>query len=196
MNDGGGLVIGLDLDGVCADYIGATRPIVADMLGVDPAELGEKRDWGFTDWGLDRDGFLRMHREAVMVRRVFRHANEVAGAVEGVRRLAAEGDTIRVITNRLGDGSAGGLVVSDTMHWLVEHELPYDEVCFVADKTTVYADVYIDDAPHVLHGVAAAGRPAIVFDHPYNRDAPGIRACGWSEVLEAVTALRCARRAA
>ena len=193
---GGSLVIGLDLDGVCADYIAALRPVVADLLNVDTATLGTPRLWGFEDWGLTRDSFRAAHSEAVNARRVFRTLDTIPGAVEAVRGLHTAGDTIRVVTNRLGDLADPRVVVADTAEWLSTVGLPYHELCFVADKSSVAADVYIDDSPGVLDRLAAAGRPAIVFDHLYNRHSPGIRTRDWVETLRTVDTFRATTRAA
>ncbi len=48
------------------------------------------------------------------------------------------------------------------------------------------ADAYIDDGPHNIEGLRAAGRTAIVFEQPYNRDLDGLRARNWDEVEEIV----------
>ena len=45
-------VLGVDLDGVCADYTTAFREIAAQELGVDQSELPLKRSWDFSEWGL------------------------------------------------------------------------------------------------------------------------------------------------
>jgi len=53
-------------------------------------------------------------------------------------------------------------------------------------KTDVGADAYIDDGPHNIESLRAAGRTAIVFEQPYNRDLDGLRARNWDEVEEIV----------
>lgn len=190
-----GLVIGLDLDGVCADYITAMRGVVADRAGLDPAELAPASSWGFTEWGLNAEGFQAAHREAVNVRRVFKTLAPIEAAVETVNSLHDAGDRIRVVTNRLCDFVDARIVVADTVEWLQAQGLKHDELCFVADKSTVTADIYIDDAPHVLARLAAAGRTALVFDQAYNRASPGIRVRDWREARAAIDALRVAAAA-
>ena len=178
-----GIVVGLDLDGVCADYVGAFARVAAKALGVEPGDLPEKRSWSWEDWGLTHEQWSGLHLEAVNVHRVFRDADLIAGADTAVRCLSDAGASVRVITNRLCNRSDPVTVFSDTARWLDKHEIAYDELCFVNDKTTVAADIYIDDSPHVLERLAAAGCEAIVFDWPYNRDAPGLRVRDWSEAL-------------
>jgi uncharacterized protein (TIGR02246 family) len=46
-------VLGVDLDGVCADFYRGLRPIAAEWLGVDVATLPERVSWGLPEWGID-----------------------------------------------------------------------------------------------------------------------------------------------
>ena len=48
------------------------------------------------------------------------------------------------------------------------------------------ADAFVDDAPHQIEDLRAAGHTAIVFDQPYNRHLPDPRATNWFEVEELV----------
>ena len=54
-------VLGVDLDGVCGDYTGAFRTIVATELGIDEESLPLQRSWDFTEWGLSADEYERLH---------------------------------------------------------------------------------------------------------------------------------------
>ena len=54
-------VLGVDLDGVCGDYTGAFRTIVATELGIDEESLPLQRSWDFTEWGLSADESERLH---------------------------------------------------------------------------------------------------------------------------------------
>ena len=58
-------VLGVDLDGVCADYNTAFRHAVARHRGIDPSELTTEVTWDFGEWGLDREGFLAHHHRAL-----------------------------------------------------------------------------------------------------------------------------------
>ena len=49
------LVLGVDLDGVCADYTTAFRTIAAAELGVEQSALPLERSWDFSEWGLSRE---------------------------------------------------------------------------------------------------------------------------------------------
>lgn len=70
------------------------------------------------------------------------------GAVEGMRRLKAEGHYLIIWTCR-----TGGLLL-EAINWLLEHGIPFDRVndhnpdnvrLYGEGGPKVYADVYIDD---------------------------------------------------
>ena len=49
--------------------------------------------------------------------------------------------------------------------------------------------MYIDDGPHNIVQLRAAGFNAIVFDQPYNQDLKGPRVKNWAELEEMVIEL-------
>lgn len=186
-------VLGVDLDGVCADYNAVFRTVVAADLGVDPSSLVEPTGWGYSDWGLDGDEFLRLHNLGVTEKRMFRSMPTVEGCPDALWRLSDMGVWLRIITHRLYMNWGHAVVVSDTVAWLDEHRIPYRDLCFLGDKPQVGADAYLDDAPHNVEALRAAGHVAIVFDQPYNRHLDGPRASGWGEVEQLVTELAAAK---
>jgi 5'-nucleotidase len=178
---GSGFVLGVDLDGVCGDHAEAFRRVVAAERGIDPGELPEQTTWDFTEWGLDRDEFERLHRLAIVEHRMFRTMPPIAGAADTLWRLSDAGAWIRLITHRLYANWGHAVAVADTVAWLDEHEIPYRDLCFLGDKPRVEADAYIDDAPHNVEALRAAGAQVVVFSQPYNLGVPGPRADGWAE---------------
>ena len=68
-------VLGVDLDGVCADFYRGLRPIAAEWLGVDAATLPERVSWGLPEWGIDKapGGYEALHRFAGYAERVVPH---------------------------------------------------------------------------------------------------------------------------
>jgi 5'(3')-deoxyribonucleotidase len=177
-------VLGVDLDGVCGDHAEAFRKVVAAERGVDESTLPSQQSWDFTEWGLDRAEFERLHRLAVLEHRMFRAMPVVPGAAEALWRLSDAGVWIRLITHRLYANWGHAVAVGDTVAWLDEHAIPYRDLCFLGDKPQVESDAYVDDAPHNVLALRAAGAPVLVFDQPYNRDLDGPRAAGWAEVEE------------
>lgn len=189
-------VLGVDLDGVCADYTGGFRRVVAADRGIRPEELPIERSWGFEEWGLDADEFARLHRRAVTEERMFRDLPAFEGCAETLWRLSDAGVWIRIITHRLYVNWGHAQVVSDTVTWLDEARVPYRDLCFLGNKPDVGADVYIDDAPHNVDALRAAGNAVIVFDQPYNKDLDGPRVSGWDQVEDLVLELAALRGSA
>lgn len=175
-------VLGVDLDGVCGEHTLAFRTIVADELGVDPETLPLDRSWDFSEWGFGPGDFERYHRLAVLERNMFRHLDVIDGAPEALWRLSDAGVWIRIITHRLYVNWGHAVAVADTVAWLDDKNIPYRDLCFLGAKPEVEADTYIDDGPHNVEGLRAAGNDVIVFDQPYNRHLDGPRASTWAEL--------------
>jgi len=95
------LVLGVDLDGVCADYTTAFRAIAAAELGVELSALPLERSWDFSEWGLSRDQFQELHHRAVTDHRMLRDMPIMEEAAESLWRLSDAGVWIRIITHRL-----------------------------------------------------------------------------------------------
>ncbi|MFO7961105.1 MAG: hypothetical protein R6U94_09180 [Nitriliruptoraceae bacterium] len=181
------LVLGVDLDGVCADYEGAFRSSVARQLdrpadSMPPQTIMD----AYSQWGLSFEAFEEAHRRAVLEDRIFRHMAPLPGVSDALWQLSDAGVWIRIITHRLIFNWAHETSAADTAAWLDAHRIPYRDLCFIGDKPNVGADLYVDDSPANILSLRAAGRTAIVFDQPYNRHLPAPRADSWDVVVELV----------
>lgn len=162
------LRLGIDLDGVCADFnAGWTRRYNA-AFGTDVVHT-DVVAWdgvvGLTHFE-DMDEFwswARADRPSF-----FRDLPLVPGARETLRELARR-HRIVIITAK------PRWAVPDTLGWLAEHELPVDEVHFTFDKPSVPADVYLDDAPTFLNELVERRADATVcrFVRPWNGPVDG-----------------------
>lgn len=180
-------ILGVDLDGVCGDYTGEFRRVVAAERQIDQAELPEQISWDFAEWDMTVDEFLVLHRIGVEKYRMFRDMPAIDDVSDALWRLNDAGVWIRIITHRLVTHWGHQRIVSDTVSWLDSNRIPYRDLCFMGAKTEVQADAYIDDAPHNIEALRSSGNTVIVFDQPYNRDLGGLRAHNWAEV-EAIVA--------
>jgi 5'-nucleotidase len=188
------LVLGVDLDGVCADYEGAFRASVARQFDRDPAALPPQTIMdAYSQWGLTFAEFEEAHRRAVVEDRMFRRMEPLPGVSEALWELSDAGVWIRIITHRLIFNWAHEISAADTAAWLDAQQIPYRDLCFIGDKPNVGADLYVDDSPANIVSLREAGRAAIVFDQPYNRHLGGPRARSWDEVLVLVRAELAAR---
>lgn len=179
-------VFGVDLDGVCANYTLAFRDFCAAQLGRDPQELPLQRTWGFEEWGLDNETYEQLHKAAVTDERILAKLDVIEGAAESLWRLSDAGVWIRIVTHRLYVNWGHEAAAGDTVAWLDKAKIPYRDLCFVGKKRDVGADAYIDDGPHNIEALRAAGRTAIIFDQPYNSHLDGLRAKNWAQAEEMV----------
>jgi beta-phosphoglucomutase-like phosphatase (HAD superfamily) len=181
-------VLGVDLDGVVADFARGLRPIAAEWLGVDVASLTEDISYGFREWGLERaGGYDTLHRFAVKERQLFAGLPPMPGAPAALRRLSANGDIrIRIITHRLYIHWFHKEAIRQTTEWLEHHGIPYWDICFMRDKAAVGANLYLEDSPENIQALRAAGHETIVVVNSTNRDLPGPRAESWAEIEQLV----------
>jgi 5'(3')-deoxyribonucleotidase len=181
-------VLGVDLDGVCADFYRGLRPIAAEWLGVPLSSLTEEVGYGLHEWGIDRapGGYEALHRFAITQRSLFRELQPVEQAPVTLRRLSARDVRIRIITNRLFIKYFHQEAVRQTIEWLDHYDIPYWDLCFMRDKAAVGADLYVEDSPDNVGQLRQDGFPTIVFSNSTNRQLPGPRADTWVEVEQLV----------
>lgn len=183
-------VLGVDLDGVCADFATGLRRIAADWLGVEEGQLDPEPSRDYPEWGLDAGGgFDALYRYAVTRRDLFKELPQIPGASLTLRRLwTREGIRIRIITHRLYFEFFHRVAVSQTIAWLDRHDFPYWDLCFMKDKAAVGADLYIEDTPSNVEALRADGKATICFGTSQNRHVPAPRAENWQEVEDLVAA--------
>jgi 5'(3')-deoxyribonucleotidase len=183
-------VLGVDLDGVCADFMAGLRPIAAEWLGVREDELTEHPSHNYPEWRLDAaGGFDALYRFAATRRDLFATVPTIPGASLTLRRLwTSKRVRIRVITFRLYFEFFHQVAIRQTIEWLDQHDFPYWDICFMKDKAAVGADLYVEDSESNIRALRAADKKVIVFNTPQNRDADlaGPRASTWSEVEQLV----------
>jgi len=176
-------VLGVDLDGVVADFYGGIRPIAAEWLGVPLDSLTPAPSYGLEEWKLAGAGtYDDLHRFAVTQRNLFRELRPMPGAAAALRRLSQRAVRIRIITHRLYIKYFHQEAVQQTVAWLDHHGVPYWDLCFMKDKAAVGAHLYVEDSPTNIEALRSDGHPTIVFSNAANRALPGPRADSWEEV--------------
>jgi uncharacterized HAD superfamily protein len=188
-------VIGLDLDGTTADMVANLRGRVAEARGIaaDRATLPDPDDYlmwqGSAPWFASKEDFLG-HFQAAERDGMYRELGTYEGAVEVLRTLAEHGFVIHAVTARSATYN------NDTQAWLDAQGIPAIQIRNPGfDKHTLGdVDVFIDDAPHVIDGLANAGRSVVVFEQPYNADnlpaADHVKTMTRWEVQQVANALR------
>ena len=189
--DESSFILGVDLDGVVGDFYGAMRRIAAGWLDRPLESLTADVSFGFDEWGITEfGGYDRLHRFAVTQRNLFRDMEPIKDAPAILRKLSNHGIRIRIITHRLFLKYSHRTTISQTVEWLDTFDIPYWDLCFMADKGAVGAHVYIDDAPANITRLRAQGCHTIVFTNSTNRELPGPRADNWQEVERLVMEAR------
>jgi 5'(3')-deoxyribonucleotidase len=181
-------VLGVDLDGVVADFYGGIRPIAAEWLGVDVSDLTIKPTYGLPEWKLESaGGYKALHRFAVTQRGLFENLIPLPGSPVALRRLSTNDDIrIRIITHRLYISFFHEEAVSQTIRWLDYHGIPYSDLCFMREKAAVGADLYIEDAPGNVRALRSAGSQVIVYANSTNLEVEGPRTDSWDGIEKLV----------
>lgn len=178
----GRAVLGLDVDGVIADYAGGLRPYAAADFGVYPEDLPVPDVYSIVDaWPFeDYNHYRRVHRAAVEDG-LYRNLPLIPGAADAIRELSDAGVHVRIVTHRLFVAGQHARVVSDTVAWLEHHRIPYMSLCFTGLKDSVGAHTYVEDSPSNIAALRAEGWPVFVADQKYNRDVEGPRITDWAD---------------
>lgn len=188
-----GLHIGLDVDGVLADYMGGIADVGRSLgLPMDGADRGP------TQYGLVEPGWFP---DEELARAAMFHLRDEVGldtldlldadAPAAVRRLRDAGHVVSIVTARAASTRRSKGFVDHsprerTLEWLARHGFETDAVCFERSKAVVGCDVYLDDAPHNIAELRDAGLHAVAYDATYNRHVDGFRVSTVSEFAEMV----------
>lgn len=187
MKEASDFVLGVDLDGVVADFIRGLRPIAAEWLGKSVETLPLEVKYGFPEWNLEEfGGYDALHRYALKERDLFRHLPPVSDAPATLRKLSTVGLRIRIITHRLYIEWFHRQAIIQTVEWLERYDIPYWDICFMKQKSAVGANLYLEDNPNNIKELRDLGNDVIVVVNSTNRHLPPPRAATWQEIEELV----------
>ena len=175
------LRIGVDLDGVVADFVSGWIQRYNAEFGAR-LRVGDATNWGaaaelthFRSMG----EFWRWARHAGPDgHSLFRDLPRYPGAVEGLRELLRLAHVV-VLTNK------PQWAVADTLGWLSDLGLPLREVHITTDKATVDCRVYIEDSPQHLTELRRRRPHAVVcrWVRPWNHAVDGcLDVDSWADV--------------
>jgi 5'(3')-deoxyribonucleotidase len=183
------IVLGVDLDGVCADFYARMREVASEWFEKPIDELTTEVTYGLPEWGIENtDQYRSLHRFAVTARNLFGTVPMIPGARRVLRRLSDEGYHIRIITHRLFIQYFHAMAVQQTIEWLDSRGIPYFDLCFMKEKDQVGADIYIEDSPNNIERLRARKLYTICFANSTNTNIAGPRAQSWDQVYELIKA--------
>lgn len=181
-------VLGVDLDGVVADFYEGMRIVAAEWLDVPLESLSKQVTRGLPEWKVHEapGGYDALHRFAVTQRGLFRELSPIFGAPAALRRLSASDVRIRIITHRLYIKFFHQEAVRQTIEWLDFHDIPYWDLCFMRDKAAVGADLYIEDSPSNIESLRRDGHETLVFANSTNVGMAEPRVESWADAVQVV----------
>lgn len=176
----------VDLDGVVFNFTESLRLYLIEHEGYDPSRLGDVKTWNFfaDNWGMTLEQYMDACHAGVDAGVIFRHGPSWEGSIEGVNGLKDRGHSVHILTDR----SFGSLSPQNTIAWLKENGVPFDSICFSADKTIMHADLMIEDRDKNYLAVEKAGNAVpVLITRPWNEHVVGARRVNtWPEFLELV----------
>ncbi|MBW8482257.1 5' nucleotidase, NT5C type [Actinomadura parmotrematis] len=176
-------IIGVDLDGVVADFYSYMRKVAAEWTGKDIDTLPTGVSWGLPEWGIGGE-YASLHHFAVTQRELFSRVDPMPGAALTLREFSKMEDVrIRIITHRLLIPNFHKMAVEQTVGWLDYHGIPYSDLCFMQEKGAVGADVYLEDGPENIKKLSEEDKRVIIFSNSTNiriTDPPAGRAQNWT----------------
>jgi 5'(3')-deoxyribonucleotidase len=183
------IVLGIDLDGVCADFYARMREVAAEWFERPLDELTTDVTYGLPEWGIkSKEDYQSLHRFAITSRDLFSTVPMIPGTRAVLRRLSDEGYRVRIITHRLFIHFFHAKAVQQTIDWLDHHGIPYSDLCFMKDKHQVGARVYIEDAPDNIQNLRDNDHYTICFANSTNKNVADPRAANWEEVYRLIKA--------
>ena len=172
------MVILVDMDNTLADFDSA---FLSKWRRLYPTEayvpLDERRSFhALHDYPeqLQDKVYALYHSEGLI-----RNLPPVAGGVQAVKDMLAEGHDVRFCTSHLFEYDH---CVLEKYQWVEAHfgKEQVDRIILTRDKTMVRGDILIDDKPKI-HGSMKPTWEHIIYDRPYNRDITGQRRLTWGD---------------
>jgi uncharacterized protein len=176
--------LGIDLDGVVANFIGGWMLRYNLEFGT---HLTEDQ---VTDWDAARDlthfdnldDFWQWAGASGNGPTVFRNLEPYSGAIDALTGLARDHDL--VILSMKCDWAA-----ADTYRWIGDYRIPTREVHLIRDKWRIECDVYLDDSPFSLPDLVLHRPDAVVcrYVRAWNDPVPGaVDIHDWDEFVSLV----------
>lgn len=158
------LTIGLDIDGVIADYVAVMLPLLSEVCG-RPVSSEDINTYDISEcFNLDDKAAEYFWQQALGTDLLMR-APPVEGAPEGLAAL--DGHDIWIVTGR------PALLQGLTEEWLLRNKIRYDHLVFDRTMNKMLVgpdfDVFVEDFLEGALVIAEAGVFTLLFNQPWNQ---------------------------
>lgn len=177
--------IGVDVDGVCYDFISALRKYINETTGKPLHEMPDAKCWDFFEeqWSIDASQYVKLVTDGVSDGKLFWNGDIYPGCLKAISKLKDMGHEIVFITARKFHGIEA-ICEQATISWIEKNRLPYNKIIVDNDKTGYDLDILIDDSPNQIENHVLHGEHAVVFDQPWNTEIKYCdRVYGWDHVV-------------
>lgn len=178
--------IGVDLDGVVYEWEKTARYMLREYRGLRHPTYGLHKasdSWDYIPRQVSPEDWYWLWHEGVD-RGLFRYGHVTKGAILGLQALLGAGHDLLVVTHR------PKAAVQDTLAWLAYLNIPWSEVHILSNgepKSSVFAEVLIDDKPENVIEWRDSDRRALLFHRPWNasEEIEGVRRVyDWAEAAD------------
>ena len=176
---------GIDIDGVLYRWSDTARFLFKHYWGL--GGLDESTSWSYLQDNVPPEAWKWLWTDGVEKHGLFRHGNCFPGSFEALHLLRDLGLDLVLITSRPMNARA------DTYAWIDYHRIQPKEVHVIGhtdwkSKIEPLCDWYVDDKPENIADLETTGRPAFLFDRPWNQNAtPARRVYSWNSIIAEVT---------
>lgn len=163
-------IVKIDIDGVIRDLFSAVCELYNNEFDTNITEVDdydvdisfplirERYNMSAFDW------FFKVHAVEC-----FRYSNPFPKAAEAIKLLRDNGFKVVIATWQFNVHNK-----IDTLEFLEDCCIEYDDICFTKDKWMIHCDWIIDDNPEFLNEWRETGRK-VMITAPYNRNVTGYR---------------------
>jgi len=187
------LHVGIDVDGIVADFNTAFMDLFVKLTGED--RFGTPRPditcWNYSteQFGYTKEQDRTVWQAIIRGDSFWRDLPPYKGTLEFLTTLSAMGVRVTFITSRVGQN-----VVGQTRDWLTANGYPYPEVIISSNKGDTCRRIgvthYLDDKNENCTDVAGRGVSTWMLAHPYNQEQPGVpRITALGEFLDVIADL-------
>ena len=180
-------VIIVDLDHVVYDFVLSMAFWLADngVLTNPNKAAYQSKGWKvWEEWGMSEGEFMRWWRLGVEAGWVYAEGTPIPGARDALWKLSDANWDIHIATMRLNKFGLHHAIIGNTIDWLKTHNIPYRQLSFVSNKTTLWADAIVDDVEanmgpaHLLHYLFPANH------NQTHQVGPDERRKAWENIVE------------